>query len=91
MKTFRIGVLASLLFASTTAALAADAKDPTSVEALRYSMLRNGINQSHVPSPVIKAACTGAATCCCRAGSQLFCSTPDACSKMGGACSAGCY
>lgn len=58
---------------------------------IRYSMFRSGIDRSHVPDPVSKAACTGPNTCCCRTGTQLFCTTPDACSKMGGACSAGCY
>lgn len=90
MKIIHLGIVASLLLAST-AALAADATTPSRRENLRYSMLRNGIEQSHVLKPVIKAACTGAATCCCRTGSQLFCTTQDACSKMGGACSAGCY
>ena len=90
MKIFHVCAAAVLIFAATEA-LGADRSTASSRESLRYSMLRNGINQSRVPSPVIKAACTGGATCCCRAGSQLFCTTPDACSKMGGACSAGCY
>jgi hypothetical protein len=56
---------------------------------IRYSML-NGLSQRSSPGFVIKAACTGSNTCCCRAGNQIFCTTPDACSRMGGACSAGC-
>ena len=56
----------------------------------RYSMLMNSLSQRLISSNVILAACTGANTCCCRAGSQIFCTTPGACSRMGGACSAGC-
>ena len=56
----------------------------------RFSMLGNAIKPGSIPSNVVKAACTGASTCCCRAANQIFCSTPDACSRMGGACSSGC-
>ncbi len=57
---------------------------------LHYSMAITGQTKSSVPSNVIKAACTGGNTCCCRAGSQIFCTTPQQCSQNGGACSAGC-
>jgi hypothetical protein len=56
----------------------------------RYSMLTTAPIQRSISSNVIKAVCTGKNTCCCRAGSQIFCSTPDTCSRAGGVCSAGC-
>lgn len=89
MRSFQLFLAAALVFVTAGAGLSKEALK-TGAD-LRYSMLRSGIDRSQLPNPVIKAACTGANTCCCRAGSQLFCTTPDACSKMGGACSAGCY
>ena len=56
----------------------------------RYSMVILNLNKSSAPSNLHKAACTGRNTCCCRAANQIFCTTPGECSRMGGACSAGC-
>lgn len=89
MKQLQV-ILAVTFALAACPAFAADAVTPTSGIPSRYAMILNGVNRSHIPNPVIQAACTGANTCCCKAGSQIFCTTPGACSQMGGACSAGC-
>ncbi len=89
MKGLLLWFAVILALSSTPALSGGLSKDTTDVPQ-RYSMLGSAINPKSISSNVIKAACTGVNTCCCRAGSQVFCTTPDACSRSGGACSAGC-
>jgi len=71
-------------------ALSADVPlSPKHEAPLKYSMVIDALHGRSTLNPIVKAACN-IGQCCCRSGSQIFCTSADACSKMGGACSAGC-
>jgi hypothetical protein len=86
-----VRLLASLVVLTLSASLAWASEQPPDNHAatLKYSMSIDSFRGRSKLDPLVKAACSIGA-CCCRAGSQIFCTSPDACSKMGGACSAGC-
>lgn len=89
MKTPQL-LTALALVLSSTSAWAEGAPSPLESRMQKYTMLNAQIKRLDASGYVVKAACTGKNTCCCRAGSQIYCSTPSECSRAGGACSAGC-
>lgn len=88
MKVAQLLTALALVLFSTSAW--AEATSPQASHMQNYTMLNFQIKRPDASGYVVKAACTGKNTCCCRAGSQIYCSTPSECSRAGGACSAGC-
>lgn len=89
MKTAQLlTALALVLF--STLAWAEGATSPPASRMQKHAMLNFQIKRPDASGYVVQAACTGKNTCCCRVGSQIYCSTPSDCSRAGGACSAGC-
>lgn len=86
-----IRLVASLLVLALSSSLAwpSEQRSDNHAASLKYSMAIDSLRGRSKLDPLVKAACSIGA-CCCRAGSQTFCTSPDACSKMGGACSGGC-